>query len=277
MSRGENERPGDPGAEVSIGGFAIGGDPRAHGDYLRALGARREPRFATRLFADSIRRGGAVVHGGAYLGYHTLIAARQVGARGRVMAFEPNPATYRALRANVRRNGYGERVIALPLGIAAWSGRRTFYIGDGDGRASSMFVPERWMDATEAKTMSLDSTIGGRAIDVIKLTVEGGEVEALRGMRRTLELSPTARLFVECKPPALRRAGTSVAELLDELRDLGMRSRVIEEVHQELAPVGEWLEDAGGPVQLLCEPAAVTRRIVRRVRTARREPSPVPA
>ena len=88
-----------------------------------------------------------MVHGGAYLGYHTLLAARQVGPRGRVMAFEPNPVSYRALRANVRRNSYGDRVIALPLGIAAWSGRRTFYLGDGDGRTSSLFVPERWMDS----------------------------------------------------------------------------------------------------------------------------------
>ena len=96
-------------------------------------------------------------------------------------------------------------------------------------------------------------------------------------MRRTLELSPTARLFVECDPRALVRAGSGVAALLDELRGLEMRTRVIDEDNEELTAVGDWLADSSGPVQLLCEPAAVTRRLARRVRTARREPSAVPA
>jgi FkbM family methyltransferase len=247
-------------AAISIGGFSIAGDPGAHGAYLRRLAARRETRFGTRLFADSIRRGAAVVHGGAHLGYHTLIAARRVGPSGRVMAFEPNPVSYRALRANVRRNGFSDRVIALPFGIGA-----------------TPFIPERWSAAPEGRILSLDSTVGGRTIDLIRLTVGGWEVDALRGMRRTLELSPTARLFVECDPPALARAGSGVEELLAELRDLGMRSRVIDEVHEELAPPGEWLEGATGPVQLLCEPATVTRRIVRRVHSARRDPVATPA
>ena len=279
MLHGEIDRPfNGAGADVSVNGFSLGGDLRAHGDYLRALGSKRPPRYATRLFAESIPRGGAVVHGGAYLGYHSLIAARAVGPSGRVMAFEPNPVSYRALRSNVRRNGYGDRVIALPLGIAAWSGRRTLYIGEGDGRSSSLFVPDRWNESTQAKTLSLDSTIGGRAIDVIKLTLEGGEVEALRGMRRTLELSPTARLFVECNPRALVRAGAGVAALLDELRDLWMRVLVIDEVNEELTPVGAWLGGgAAASTHLLCEPATVTRRFVRRMRTARREPAAIPA
>ena len=193
-----------------------------------------------------------MVHGGAHRGYHALIAARQVGPRGRVVAFEPNPESYRALRANVRRNGYADRVTALPLGVAAW-------------------------DSAESRTLSLDSTIGGHSLDVIKLTSAGREVEALRGMRRTIELSPGARIFVECNPRALARAGSGVAALLDELRGLEMKPRVIDEFQQDLTPVGEWLADASGPVQLLCEPATISRRLARRVRSTRREPVAVPA
>lgn len=253
MLRGGNDRAANgAGVEVSVGGFSLTGERAAHGNYLRSLAALREPRFATRLFAESIPSGGSVVHGGAHIGYHALIAARRVGPRGRVMAFEPNPASYRALRGNVRRNGYGDRVTALPLGVAAW-------------------------DSKESRTLSLDSTIGGHSIDVIKLTSAGREVEALRGMRRTIELSPTARLFVECNPRALAQAGSGVAALLDELRGLGMRPQVIDEFQQELIGVGRWLADSSGPVQLFCEPTAVPRRLVRRVRAASREPSTVPA
>jgi FkbM family methyltransferase len=263
---------------VAVDGLLIGGDPRVHGRYLRTLEVRPPKPLMTRLFRDAIPRGGAVIDGGAHLGYHALIAARQVGPRGRVMAFEPDPSSYRALRANARRNGYGERVIALPLGIGAWSGRRTFYLGQQESSGESPFVPGRWREGAETRTLSLDSTVAGRSIDVIKLSVEGGELDALRGMRRTLELSPGARLFIDCKPAALARAGSSAAALLEELVELGFRTRVIEEVHGELAPAGEWLDEVSGRVQLLCEPQSVRHRIAGRMRTARLEPgASVPA
>ena len=251
MHAGDHTFGNGAGAEISVSGFALSGDRAAHGSYLRALASLDRPRLATELFADAIPRGGAVVHGGAYLGYHALIAARRAGARGRVMAFERNPVAYRALRANVRRNGYSERVKALPLGIADW-------------------------DSPDARTLSLDSTIGGHSLDVIKLTSSGREVEALRGMRRTLELSPGAHLFVECNPRALVRAGAGVAALLEELRALGLWPQVIDEFQRELTPVGDWLAASSGPVQLYCEPTA-PRRLVDRVRGTGRDRSAVPA
>jgi hypothetical protein len=50
---------------------------------------------------------------------------------------------------------------------------------------------------------------------VIKLDVEGGEIQALRGMERTLARATKLVLFVECNPSALAAAGGSVAGLLD--------------------------------------------------------------
>ena len=72
--------------------------------------------FTTRVFAASIPPAGAVVDASAGAGRHTMIAAHAVGPRGQVMAFEPEPESYRALRANVREHGFEDRVTALPLG-----------------------------------------------------------------------------------------------------------------------------------------------------------------
>lgn len=258
-------------AGVEVGGFKIAGDPRVHGDYLRELAEGHESRLMGGLFSDSIPRGGAVVDAGAFLGHHTLIAAREVGIGGRVMAFERRPENYRALRANVRRNGYEDRVIALPLGVGAWSGRRTVGHGSADVSTSAMFVPERWTESTHTGALSLDSTVGGRPIDVVRLAIGGGEVQALRDMRRTLELSPDARLFVDCNPAALRSEGSSAESLLDELRDFGFRARVIEEGRGALVPAGPWLDEVPGRVKLMAEPASARQRLARRVLGPRRE------
>jgi FkbM family methyltransferase len=256
---------GDPGAllgnRVLTGGLSLSGDPDAHRDYLRALDEGGEDPFMTELFETSIPRGGAVIDGGAYIGYHTLLAAQRTGPRGKVLAFEPNPISYRALRRNVRENGYEHRVIALPLGVAAWSGRRTFYVGARDAGRSGLFVPERWRETTRTRTLSLDSSVAGRSIDVIKLDIGGGEVDALRGMKRTLELSPSARLFVECNPDALTRAGTSAGALLDELRDLGCEIRVIDEDLRSLRTVDP---EPDRRVYLCCEMADARRRFTAR-------------
>jgi FkbM family methyltransferase len=251
-----------PADRVLIGGLPLGGDPAVHGEYLRALDDGLEDPFMAELFEDSIPRGGAVVDGGAYLGYHTLVAARRAGPRGKVLSFEPNPVTYRALRRNVRENGYEDRVIALPLGVAAWSGRRTFYVGDSG--KSGLFVPDRWREATRTRTMSLDSSVAGRSIDVIKLNVDGGEVDALRGMRRTLELSPRVRLFVECNPSSLANAGTSAATLLDELFDLGFEVQVVDEERRTLEPAESWLSQVARRVYLRCGMSRIRRRLASR-------------
>lgn len=255
-----------------IGGLSLGGDPEVHGDYLTKLAGGPEDPYMAELFERSIPRGGAVVDGGAYVGHHTLVAARRVGPRGKVLSFEPNPVTYRALRRNVRENGYEDRVIALPLGVGAWSGRRTFYVGADDAGKSGLFVPQRWREATQTRTLSLDSSVAGRSIDVIKLDVDGGEVDALRGMKRTLELSPRVRLFVECNPDSLANAGTTVGALLDELGDLGFEVEVVDEERRLLRPAGEALSGISERVYLLCEMSRIRRRRIRRG-VRRRDPA----
>ena len=190
-----------------------------------------------RVFAASIPPAGAVVDAGAGAGRHTMIAADQVGPEGQVMAFEPEPESYRALRSNVRDNGFEDRVTALPLGIAAW-----------------------------ANLHLLDSFAPDASVDVVKLAIEGGDVNSLHAIDAALALSPSARLFVECNPAELSDAGASATALLVELRELGFHSRVIEEIHGELAPAGTWLNEAGGSVQLFCERGG-HRRFARRARS----------
>ena len=169
-----------------------------------------------------------------------MIAAREVGPEGHVMAFEPEPESYRALRANVREHGFEDRVIALPLGIAAW-----------------------------ARLHLLDSFASGAPIDVVRLAIEDGELDSLQALDGALALSPSVRLFVDCNPAELAGAGSSAAELLVELRELGFHTRVIEEIQGELAPAGTWLNEVSGEIRLFCEHAGGRRRFARRVRSGR--------
>src|SRR5437016_4052258 len=50
-----------------------------------------EDTYAHELFRQTVPPGGRVADLGAHNGYYSILAARQVGATGRVFAFEPDP------------------------------------------------------------------------------------------------------------------------------------------------------------------------------------------
>jgi FkbM family methyltransferase len=238
--------------EMLIEGLVLEGSTSAHGEYLQALHRGTKEPFTAELFARSVEPGDTVIDGGAYLGFYSLLAAQRVGPQGAVFAFEPNPRTFEPLRRNVSENGFEDRVIALPIGIDSAAGRRWFYLADHDASKSSLFVPERWQEATEAECIDVDGVLGSRSIDLVKLDIEGGEVDALRGMRGSLAASPDPCVIVECNPAALERAGRTTDDLLGELTGAGLEFAAIDDEMWELRDVEEALAATDGHVNLYC-------------------------
>ena len=67
-----------------------------------------------------VRPGMTVYDIGANFGFFTLIAARLVGERGRVFAFDPEPECISRIQAGVCRNGMDNVCVVR---AAVWSGR----------------------------------------------------------------------------------------------------------------------------------------------------------
>jgi FkbM family methyltransferase len=211
----------------------------------------RERRIAE-LFERTVPSDGLVLDVGAHLGYFTLLAARR-GAR--VIAFEPNPATLPYLRDNVRANGVEARVTIIPKALAGEPGRRTFFPSAG-GDMSSLHRQGASTGEVEVEVTTADAVVGDRAVDVIKMDVEGAELEALAGMGATIANAPGLRLFAEWNPVALEAAGAQPAALPRRLRDLGLEPQVIDEDGGGLRPLAGDVPPAGEPyVNLFCAPS----------------------
>jgi FkbM family methyltransferase len=121
---------------------------------------------------------------GANVGYYTLLTSVLVGASGKVFAFEPVPGNIALLWRNVRINRCGN-VQVFELAVS-----------DSDGVARFAEQPSRsrgHLDADgslEVRCASLDSLSAEGAISaphVLKIDVEGAELEVLQGARRILE------------------------------------------------------------------------------------------
>jgi FkbM family methyltransferase len=222
---------------VSVDGLRVYGT-REHHVMLYWLVRGKYERHTRALFEQAIRPGMHVLDLGAHIGYFTLLAARAVGSTGKVYSFEPDPANYKFLCHNIALNGMEGVVVPVPKAVTDSSGARPFFAHTKNSAASTFWGEGQPFDPLSIECTTIDDYIEeGEAIHVVKLDVEGAEVEALRGMRRTLTEARRTALFVECNPTALAAAGVSVRELLDELNALGFQVQLIDEKPRSLLPI----------------------------------------
>src|SRR3989442_7232326 len=78
-------------------------------------------------FVERIEEGMTVFDIGAHIGLFTLGAAKRVGRRGRVYAFEPSPETAEVLERHVRLNGWQNRVEVVRAVVSDVDGVVPFY------------------------------------------------------------------------------------------------------------------------------------------------------
>ena len=136
------------------------------------------------VMAAYLPKAGVFCDIGANVGNHSLYALIFMGA-SRVIAFEPNPASIALLRANVGLNGLSGQVDLSHLG---WG------LSDRTDQGLSMITKRANLGATRLVADGQgsipvrpgDEMIGAARIDFIKLDVEGMEMQALRGLERTI-------------------------------------------------------------------------------------------
>lgn len=111
-----------------------------------------------------------------------------------IVAVEPSPEPLARLRARVT----GPNVTIVPKAVAAEAGTARFHVTAHDHNASlqqprtdtmgELYQHEGWgvREVLEVETVSLDELADGRDVSLLKLDVQGGEMEAIRGGREAL-------------------------------------------------------------------------------------------
>jgi len=176
-------------------------------------------------FAKLCAPGSVVLDVGANVGFFTMIAAKHVGPRGRVIAFEPVQSTVRALRHNVALNDF-RHVEVQQLALGAAAGTTDFLVGSDltKSRLASRGAPSGGSTKIRVDVAALDDLVDTGAVpvpDVIKMDVEGAEIEAVAGMRRTLR---------EHRPVLLCEMHGRTAEFVDAMDAHGYTVATVEAV-----------------------------------------------
>ncbi|MFC2057184.1 FkbM family methyltransferase [Chloroflexota bacterium] len=184
--------------------------------------------ITTQIFKKVVKNGDIVVDLGANMGYFTLLAARLVGNKGNVYAFEPAPANYNMLVKNVDLNEY-KNVIANQKAVSDVVGVVKLYLSDKDIGSHTIrerhdipqFTESQSGEFVEVESITLDEFFKDekRAVNVIKMDVEGAELLALSGMERVIRQNKNLKMLVEFYPFAMREMGSSPEEFIRQLSE----------------------------------------------------------
>jgi len=142
--------------------------------------------LSARAFLKSyLRPGMTMLDVGAHCGLYTMTAALMVGPQGRVVAFEPSDRERRRLLTHLRLNGI-TTVTVVPIAAGAADGEVELFVVEGQetGCNSLRRPPGERVRVISVPICRLDTWIERHAIgriDVIKMDIEGGERDALRG------------------------------------------------------------------------------------------------
>jgi len=193
----------------------------------------RYERATTELFKQLLRPGMVFVDVGANIGYFSLLAAKLVGAGGKVYAFEPEPGNHALLCKNINLNSYSN-VHAVQKAVSNKSESTLLFLSALDSGSHSLYseAARGIQKSVEITTTSVDEFLESEnwpGIDLMKIDVEGAELEVLEGMGDLVERSPELKLVVEYCPFLIRLTGAKPAELLTKLASMQFQIEIIDD------------------------------------------------
>jgi FkbM family methyltransferase len=187
---------------------------------LGMIFGRYEPDVVSQLVTIT-QHGNVAYDIGSHFGFMTLVLASRVGARGRVMAFEPGPDNLADLKDVILLNNLDNIVSILPKAVSDTVGELGMMVGRGSFKhflqKAAQGQDETSCREITVKTTTVDSFVLEErhpAPDLLKIDVEGGESLVIEGALATLRLySPI--LLIEIHGPAQAR------KLWELLRSVG--------------------------------------------------------
>jgi len=149
-----------------------------------------EPHVAN-LIVSLLRPGDVFYDIGANAGYYTLLSALAVGPEGSVIAFDPVPQNAGTVREQIALNGLQPTCRVEEVAIAGQGGTLSFVVDsiNANSHLSDWHAPSLSNDGQKiaVRAITLDEYVRSHPRpSVIKMDIEGAELEALLGARELL-------------------------------------------------------------------------------------------
>jgi FkbM family methyltransferase len=185
-----------------------------------------------------VREGDTAIDIGANFGLWAYHLSKAVGPRGRVYSFEPIPFTAKTFRMIARALDFKDNVELVEKGVGESNGKVAFTVPVMDtGAISAGLVHMRGRDDSragrekhapfpntkdiECEVVTIDDFLPNiERLSLVKCDVEGADLYAMRGAKKTLEKHKPI-VIVEITPWFLEGFGLTVADVVAFFEGLG--------------------------------------------------------
>ncbi|MEK7263732.1 MAG: FkbM family methyltransferase [Bacteroidota bacterium] len=229
-------RPNDI-TQIEIEGFKLFVDPTDEAIGKLFLVHTRYEQAETDLIKSILKPGNTFVDVGANIGYYSLLASQCVGEKGKVYSFEPAPNNFSLLQKNIAANKL-QNIIATQKAIAEKQGILRLFMDEHLSGGHQIFDSGLKSHSVDVETISLDEFFLPKnvKIDLLKIDIEGAEMFALEGVKKTIASNPTMKLITEFYPVMIERCGFSPEKYLEVLRGFGFTLSIIDEEKHSIVP-----------------------------------------
>jgi FkbM family methyltransferase len=160
--------------------------------------------FLTLLLANEIRDTDVLVGVGSNIGYYVLLYGSMLEDKGKIIAIEPDPRSFRILRLNTALNSYDNRVKLVNVAVGSGNGTAYISLNKSFNLSSITTLSEKKFNEKtrfETNLVSLDDILSNESkIDIIRMDIEGYEFEVIKGMIKTLKNLKPRILAIELHP-----------------------------------------------------------------------------
>ncbi len=138
-----------------------------------------------KMLEDIIKPGMTVLDIGANIGYYSLMMLKLIGDKGKLIAVEPSPSNIEILKKNLLLNNFQD-VEVHNGAISDENSIKKFFLSEMSNLNTLNYTDKKSLNLTgktiDVKTFTVPEIIDDRDLNLIRMDVEGHEVEVLNGL-----------------------------------------------------------------------------------------------
>ena len=168
----------------------------------------------TKTFLNIVKEGSIVFDVGAWIGYHTLLAARKAE---KVVAIEPDLINCQRISKNLDLNGFSNVTI---LNMAVGNGSSSGVLLEAPISPMNRIVEKGTGNAVRIEPLDkIIDELEIHKIDLIIMDIQGYEYFAIQGLQNSLSRSIVNNLICEIHPRELKENGITDNDVINILSE----------------------------------------------------------
>lgn len=179
-----------------------------------------------------VKEGDVVLDIGANIGFYASVLAKLVGENGKVHCFEPDKTNYQHLLAETVNL---KNVVTNNKAVGPKTEKLKIYTSKELNVDHRTYKPEEYDEEIEIDSVSIDDYLNTDLnVNFVKMDIQGFEMQAVKGMAKTLSQNKDIKLVSEFWPYGLKTSGSSVIEYFEHLSNLGFKCYLLKGKNLEL-------------------------------------------